>query len=80
MTRTVGQRAAVAASCVVFGIMMLHLPIVLLGRLLLFSLLVLFAAMEKLCSIMNLVAIERDWVRCCVDSWAELSLTAHRWS
>ena len=28
-----------------------------------FALLVVFACVEKLCSIMNLVAVEKDWVR-----------------
>lgn len=28
-----------------------------------FALAILFACVEKLCSIMNLVAVEKDWVR-----------------
>ncbi|GAB1319299.1 Solute carrier family 40 member [Madurella fahalii] len=56
------QRLVVAASCVVFYILSIKLP---LGRgkengmLMLLSLL---ACVEKLCSIMNLISVEKDWV------------------
>jgi len=59
----VGQRLAVAASCTVFAVLFY-------GRgamndvivVILLALLVLLACVEKPCSIMNTVAVERDWV------------------
>lgn len=58
-----GQRLAVAASCGIFVLLFYKqnaLPD--LARILLLTLLVALACVEKLCSIMNTVAVERDWV------------------
>lgn len=57
----VGQRLAVGASCGIF--MILHRTK--LGRKLkigLFVISVMLSCVEKLCSVMNLVSVERDWV------------------
>ncbi|KAJ9636016.1 uncharacterized protein PV06_01164 [Exophiala oligosperma] len=58
-----GQRASVAASCAAFALLFqakeaLSKPILAL----LLVLLIVLACVEKLCSIMNTVAVERDWV------------------
>jgi len=57
------QRGAVASSCLVFWLMLRYLESLpqYLGLLLL-SCLILFACVEKLCSIMNTIVAERDWV------------------
>ncbi|KAI1619093.1 Ferroporti-1 [Exophiala viscosa] len=58
-----GQRDAVAASCGIFLILFYQkdaLPNS--TRILLLTVLALLACVEKLCSIMNTVAVERDWV------------------
>lgn len=57
-----GQRASVVLSCLGFGALStgsLGFPGV---RMFLMAVLVLLACVEKLCSIMNVIAIERDWV------------------
>lgn len=60
----IGQRLAVAASCAILWIMERRIGLVTSqvtnGQ---FALVVLLACVEKLCSVMNLVSIERDWVR-----------------
>ncbi|KAK4139372.1 Ferroporti-1 [Dichotomopilus funicola] len=56
------QRLVVAISCVIFYILALGLPLrrgTETGMLVLLSFL---ACIEKLCSIMNLISVERDWV------------------
>ena len=58
----IGQRTAVILSCPGFWILAAYTAIVPLAKSLLFSILCLLACVEKLCSIMNLIAIERDWV------------------
>ncbi|KAF8415642.1 Ferroporti-1 [Terfezia claveryi] len=59
----VGQRVAVAASCMGFLALKLDFLKTFGGsRLLLLSVLILLACAEKLCSIMNTVSMERDWV------------------
>ncbi len=58
-----GQRLGVAASCATFVLLFQHkdaLPSHVVVLLLVF--LVVLACLEKLCSIMNTVAVERDWV------------------
>ncbi|KAL6244568.1 hypothetical protein RBB50_008810 [Rhinocladiella similis] len=58
-----GQRASVAASCAIFALLFQAKET--LSKHVLTSLLVLLivlACVEKLCSIMNTVAVERDWV------------------
>ncbi|PHH61689.1 hypothetical protein CDD81_8034 [Ophiocordyceps australis] len=58
----VGQRVAVAASCLVFYLLALELPRASAPRLAMLALVTLVACVEKLCSIINLIAIERDWL------------------
>ena len=62
-----GQRVAVGTSCALFWVMLKKgdlskglLQSKLMGGL--FAAVVLLACVEKLCSVMNLVAVERDWV------------------
>ncbi|KAE8167447.1 Ferroporti-1 [Aspergillus tamarii] len=55
------QRIVVAASCVIFYLLALGLPILSEMDNILLVALALLACVEKLCSIMNLVSIERDW-------------------
>lgn len=58
----VGQRTAVILSCLLLGFMTTEIVKyeILMGGLL--GLLCLLACVEKLCAVMNLIAIERDWV------------------
>ncbi|GAW16352.1 hypothetical protein ANO14919_057780 [Xylariales sp. No.14919] len=56
------QRAAVAVSCVIFYILAIELPLGRGGKVGMLVLLSLLACIEKLCSIMNLVSVENDWV------------------
>ncbi|WPH01846.1 Hypothetical protein R9X50_00470000 [Acrodontium crateriforme] len=62
-TSIIGQRLAVAASCGIFWALELKAggtdSSVTNG---LFSLVIILACVEKLCSVVNLVAVERDWV------------------
>ncbi|KAF7516731.1 hypothetical protein G7054_g14039 [Neopestalotiopsis clavispora] len=65
----IGQRLAVAVSCAVLWLMerktgtgsgsQSHIYSAMQGQ---FAIVVLLACVEKLCSVMNLVSIERDWV------------------
>ncbi len=56
------QRLVIAGSCVVFYILSMGLPLVHGARTGLLVLLAFLACVEKLCAIMNLVSVERDWV------------------
>jgi iron-regulated transporter 1 len=60
-TSIIGQRVAVAASCAIFLLLEQRRWE---GRLKsgLFAVTVLLACVEKICSVMNLVSVERDWV------------------
>lgn len=58
----VGQRLAVAASCGIFWVLHQRNELEAKLRTALFALTVVLACVEKLCSIMNLVSVERDWV------------------
>ena len=53
------QRLVVTGSCVLFYIFAIGLPIAYVVKI---GLLALLACVEKLCAIMNLVSVERDWV------------------
>ena len=69
----VGQRVSVISSCLLFGIMVgeaVGHPSVRAG---LFGLLCVLACLEKVCSVMNLIAVERDWVVTIADN-TELDL------
>jgi iron-regulated transporter 1 len=56
------QRLVVTGSCVLFYIFAIGLPIAHVVKIGLLALLALLACVEKLCAIMNLVSVERDWV------------------
>ena len=58
----VGQRLAVGASCGTFWILHERTELGTRSRIGLFVVNVLLACIEKLCSVMNLVSVERDWV------------------
>ncbi|PVI00807.1 hypothetical protein DM02DRAFT_707097 [Periconia macrospinosa] len=58
----IGQRLAVAASCGIFWILHEQKDLGTKLRTGLFALTIVLACVEKLCSIMNLVSVERDWV------------------
>lgn len=74
----VGQRVAVAASCVVLWI--LSLQITNAGTTwTLFAALILLACVEKLCSVMNLISVERDWVgQSHIFTWPQSSTYVRR--
>ena len=57
----IGQRLAVAGSCGLFLVLYTESQLPLKVQNGLFAISVLLACVEKLCSIMNLVSIERDW-------------------
>ncbi|BAE66043.1 unnamed protein product [Aspergillus oryzae RIB40] len=57
------QRIAVSASCVIFYLLAIGQPALSEIDSILLIALALLACIEKLCSIMNLVSVERDWVR-----------------
>ncbi|KAH8812846.1 Ferroporti-1 [Xylogone sp. PMI_703] len=56
------QRFVVAASCAIFSIFTIHPSLEHGLKMGMFVVLVLLACLEKLCSIMNLVSVEKDWV------------------
>lgn len=56
------QRLAVAASCVVFLLLSVGFPMAQAVDKTLLAVLAILACIEKLGSVMNLVAVERDWV------------------
>tara|TARA_R110002060_G_scaffold20331_2_gene27689 strand:- start:604 stop:1191 length:588 start_codon:yes stop_codon:yes gene_type:complete len=57
------QRIVVATSCVLFYILAIHLPLGRGGKTGMLVALSFLACIEKLCSIMNLISVEKDWVR-----------------
>ncbi|EED17365.1 iron-regulated transporter, putative [Talaromyces stipitatus ATCC 10500] len=63
-TSIVGQRLAVAGSCVIFGLLQQENDIIRGGKVKdgLFAVTVVLACVEKLCSVLNTVSIERDWI------------------
>jgi len=58
----IGQRTAVLLSCPGFWILGIVSTPVQLINYMVFGLMAVLACVEKLCSVMNLIAIERDWV------------------
>lgn len=56
------QRFAVAASCVIFFLLSVGLPMTQVVDKSLLAVLAILACTEKLGSVMNLVAVEKDWV------------------
>jgi solute carrier family 40 (iron-regulated transporter), member 1 len=62
LPKIVVQRLVVVGSCVIFYILAISLPLSRGWEIGLLVLLALLACVEKLCAIMNLVSVERDWV------------------
>lgn len=58
----VGQRVPVAASCALFLVLLWRAEAGAAGNGI-FAVIVMLAVVEKLCSTMNLISVERDWVR-----------------
>ncbi|RAO68985.1 uncharacterized protein BHQ10_004997 [Talaromyces amestolkiae] len=60
----IGQRLAVAASCAIFWVLQQEYDTLKGGKARdgLFAVTVVLACVEKLCSVLNLVSIERDWI------------------
>ncbi|KAJ5662772.1 hypothetical protein N7462_011698 [Penicillium macrosclerotiorum] len=58
----VGQRLVVAASCTIFYLLKTLVTISQVVNVFLLTALALLACIEKLCSIMNQISVERDWV------------------
>lgn len=56
------QRVVVAASCAIFYLLAIGLPMRSVVDTCLLATLALLACVEKLCSVLNLVSVERDWV------------------
>ncbi|KAI9150126.1 Solute carrier family 40 member 1 [Paramyrothecium foliicola] len=61
-TSIVYQRLATAVSCGIFYALSKKLSLGAAGKQGMLALLIVLACVEKLCSIMNLVAVEKDWV------------------
>lgn len=53
----------VAASCIIFYLLATNVSLLPVGKMEMLALLAFLACIEKLCSIMNMVAVEKDWVR-----------------
>ena len=60
---TVAGRAAVIISCIGFWVLITYTSISFPVKCGIFGALTLLSCVEKPCSVLNLVAIERDWVR-----------------
>ncbi|KAL7795779.1 Ferroporti-1 [Trichoderma ceciliae] len=56
------QRLVVAGSCAVFYVLAIDIPLPPRVRTVLLAVVTFFACVEKLCSILNLVSVEKDWV------------------
>jgi iron-regulated transporter 1 len=56
------QRLVVAASCVIFYILAIGIPMSRAVNIVLLATLTLLACVEKLCSVLNMVSVEKDWV------------------
>ncbi|KAJ6105270.1 hypothetical protein N7523_010080 [Penicillium sp. IBT 18751x] len=56
------QRLVVAASCVIFYLLAIDFPMKRVVKTCLLVILTLLACFEKLCSVLNLVSVEKDWV------------------
>lgn len=62
LTTLVLQRLVVAASCAIFYLLAIGLPVKRVVKNCLLAILTPLACFEKLCSIINLVSVEKDWV------------------
>lgn len=76
LQNVVFQRLVVAASCAVFYILAIDIPLPSGVRTGLVAVVTLFACVEKLCSILNLVSVEKDWVSQCL-SYQQQQLYCH---
>lgn len=56
------QRLVVAASCVIFYILAIGIPMIRAVNIVLLATLTVLACVEKLCSVLNMVSVEKDWV------------------
>ncbi|KAJ5190710.1 uncharacterized protein N7498_009695 [Penicillium cinerascens] len=56
------QRLVVAASCAIFYLLAIDLPMKRVVKNCLLVILTLLACLEKLCSVLNMVSVEKDWV------------------
>ncbi len=56
------QRLVVAASCVIFYILAIGIPVTRAVNIVLLATLTVLACVEKLCSVLNMVSVEKDWV------------------
>ena len=75
------QRIAVSTSCAIFYILAVPWPLGRGGKTGLLVALSLLACIEKLCSVMNTVAVEKDWVRGLLHHFRQyLAYTSVRWS
>ncbi|KAK8069094.1 Ferroporti-1 [Apiospora phragmitis] len=63
-----GQRLAVALSCGIFGFLVKRGPLESQGKAGLLALLAFLACVEKLCSTLNLISVEKDWVVVIADN------------
>lgn len=57
------QRLAVAASCVIFYFLAVGVKTTRTGNVSLLVTLALLACIEKICSVLNMISVDRDWVR-----------------
>ena len=58
-----------AASCIIFYLLAIGLPSQQPARIGMLALLAFLACVEKISSILNMVAVEKDWVRLSSYSW-----------
>nr|ODN98551.1 hypothetical protein L204_02514 [Cryptococcus depauperatus CBS 7855] len=56
------QRLVVAASCVIFYLLAIGFPMKRVANTGLLAVLTLLACVEKLCAVLNLISVEKDWV------------------
>lgn len=56
------QRLVVAVSCVIFYILAIVIPMSRAVNIVLLATLTVLACIEKLCSVLNMVSVEKDWV------------------
>jgi iron-regulated transporter 1 len=69
------QRCAVAASCVIFFLLIDRPSMSQVANKSLLATLALLACIEKVSSVMNLISIEKDWVRCAhLQQWCTTNL------
>ena len=60
---SVSQRVSVALSCIALWALLVYPSMPMLPKVVLLAVVALLACIEKLVSLMNTLAVERDWVR-----------------